>query len=99
MAGGERTVLAAFARDGLSPHMWSSAPHDRFAMHEHSYHKVLCCVRGVITFTLAANVAIVLAPGDRLDIPPHTRHSAVVGAAGVTCIEAARPAEDAHMEA
>ena len=31
-----------------------------------------------------------LSPGDRLDLPPGTLHSALVGQAGVACVEAAR---------
>ena len=31
-----------------------------------------------------------LAPGDRLDLPPRTPHSALVGPHGVRCVEAPR---------
>ena len=77
------------ARD-LSPSWWSNGPGDRYASHSHTYHKVLYCARGSIRFTLeATGEAIDLAPGDRLDLPPGTAHSAVVGPEGVTCVEAA----------
>jgi mannose-6-phosphate isomerase-like protein (cupin superfamily) len=33
-----------------------------------------------------------LRAGDRLDIEPGTPHAATVGGAGVTCVEAYRPA-------
>ena len=90
----EPAILACFAREGLQPHIWSGAAGDRFAEHEHAYHKVLYCLRGSITFTMApGGEVILLAPGERLDLPPHTRHSAVAGADGVTCIEAARKEE------
>jgi len=85
----ERDVLAAFARDGLMPNRWSNAPGDTYAPHSHGYHKVLYCLRGSITFRLEATREVLeLRPGDRLDIEPGTVHSAVVGAAGVACIEA-----------
>lgn len=86
-------IEAAYAAEGLKPHRWSSEPGDRYAAHEHVYAKVLYCLRGSITFTLPrSGEAIDLAPGDRLDLPAGTPHGALVGAAGVECIEAARPA-------
>lgn len=83
------TAESAFREEGLKPHTWSNEPHYVYGEHEHPYHKVLFCVAGSITFhTPEEN--IVLRPGDRLDLPPGTPHSATVGEAGVTCIEAAR---------
>lgn len=76
-------------RAGLSPRWWSNGPGDRYASHDHSYHKVLYCARGSIRFQIGDD-AFDLSPGDRLDIPPGTPHSAVVGAEGVTCVEAYR---------
>ncbi|MEX1253160.1 MAG: cupin domain-containing protein [Dehalococcoidia bacterium] len=75
--------------EGLTPRWWSNGPGDRYAAHDHPYHKVLYCASGSIRFVVGgANVD--LSPGDRLDIPPGTPHSAVVGPEGVTCAEAAR---------
>lgn len=34
---------------------------------------------------------VMLQPGDRLELPPRTPHRAVVGPAGVVCLEAHRP--------
>lgn len=76
---------------GLSPAWWSNGPGDRYQPHSHSYHKVLFCARGSIRFVIEpSSDAFDLAPGDRLDIPPGTIHSAVVGPEGVTCVEAPR---------
>jgi quercetin dioxygenase-like cupin family protein len=87
----EQTVLDAFARESLSPNRWSNGPGDVYAPHTHGYHKVLFCLRGSIVFTLTDTTErFDLHPGDRLDIEPHTSHSAVVGDRGVTCVEAAR---------
>ena len=87
----ERDILAAFAREGLTSHSWSNAPHDRYAAHDHPYHKVLYCLRGSITFHIEDTAtSFELHPGDRLDIEPQTTHSAIVGPSGVECIEAAR---------
>lgn len=76
---------------GLSPSWWSNGPGDTYAPHSHSYHKVLFCAGGSITFKVEpGGDAFELRPGDRLDIPPGTVHSAVVGPEGVACVEAAR---------
>ena len=80
-----------FRHEGLSPSEWSNGPADRYAAHFHSYHKVLFCVRGSIRFQAGEPPQDYdLKPGDRLDIPPGTVHPALVGPAGVTCIEAPR---------
>lgn len=82
---------AAFQESGPSPSWWSNGPGDRYAAHSHTYHKVLYCAQGSISFTLEeTGEAVDLGPGDRLDLPPGTPHSAVVGPQGVTCVEAAR---------
>ncbi len=63
------------------------------AAHEHAYDKVIAVERGSIRFGLpAASVTIELAAGDRLELPAGTAHDAVVGPAGVTCLEAHLPA-------
>jgi hypothetical protein len=77
--------------EGLSPGWWENVPGERYSMHEHTYHKVLYCLRGSIAFFLPDSCGRVdLAPGDRLDPPPHTPHSALVGREGVRCVEAPR---------
>ncbi len=89
--GDAPSIAAAFAREGLSPHAWSNGPHDRYAPHSHGYHKVLYCVRGSIVFRLEdSGDEYDLTAGDRLDIEPGTVHSAIVGTAGVECMEAPR---------
>jgi len=81
---------------GLSPYCWSNGPGDYYAIHSHSYEKVLYCVRGSIRFTLhdqsnAANATedLDLSSGDCMILPAGIRHSAQVGSQGVTCLEAA----------
>ncbi len=76
-----------YSEAGLSPGWWSNAPHDRYAPHSHTYHKVLYCAGGSITFIVPDAGDFRLGPGDRLDIPPGTTHAAVVGTDGVTCAE------------
>ena len=82
-------VDAAFAAEGLQPHAWSNGPGYVYPEHQHPYHKVLYCTAGSITVhTPDGDVA--LGPGERLDLPAGTPHSATVGPEGVTCMEAAR---------
>lgn len=83
------SIRDAFTAEGLDPSTWSNGPNYRYGEHEHPYHKVLYCVSGSITFHTAGG-DIAMSAGDRLDLPPHTRHSATVGPDGVTCLEAAR---------
>ena len=76
------------AGDGYS---WSNGPGDRYAAHSHPYEKVLYCVEGSITFVLEQEGrSVELHPGDRLQLPPNTVHSALVGPAGCVCIEGHR---------
>lgn len=83
------SISERFRVEGLSPSRWSNGPGDRYGVHSHSYHKVLYCVRGTITFKVHGK-DVLLVPGDRLDLSPGTAHSAVVGPEGVVCMEAAR---------
>ena len=80
--------------EGLAPYSWSNGPGDNYAVHSHTYEKVLYCVRGSIRFELPdqpeSSRSIDLAAGDCMILPAHTRHSARVGQQGVTCLEATR---------
>ena len=89
----EPLLRARLAREGLSPSRWCNGPRAVYGAHDHPYAKVLVVVSGSITFTVegAARRVVPMRPGDRLDLPPHTPHSAVVGADGVVCLEAQRP--------
>jgi quercetin dioxygenase-like cupin family protein len=79
--------------EGLEPSSWSNGPGDRYAAHDHGYDKVIAVERGSIRFGLpATGGSLELAEGDRLELPAGTRHDAVVGPAGVTCLEAHLPA-------
>lgn len=80
---------AAFRAEALTPQTWSNEPRYIYGEHQHPYHKVLFCVVGSITFH-TPDGDIDLAPGDRLDLPAGTPHSATVGPVGVTCMEAQR---------
>lgn len=82
-------IESFFQQEGLSPSRWSNGPGDRYGEHEHSYYKVIYCAKGSIVFE-SRGEKIELRAGDRLEIPPGTPHSAVVGPDGTTCMEASR---------
>lgn len=90
----EQELYTRMQQQGLSPYTWSNSPGDIYAVHSHSYEKVLYCARGSIRFVLPdrpeASRNIDLAPGDCMILPAGTRHSALVGPHGVTCLEATR---------
>jgi uncharacterized protein YjlB len=75
--------------EGLDPSPWSNGPGDRYPAHEHAYDKVIAVGTGGIRFGLPDHGdAVELEAGDRLELPAGTRHDAVVGPAGVSCLEA-----------
>jgi quercetin dioxygenase-like cupin family protein len=78
--------------EGLVASPWSNGPGDRYAAHDHGYDKVIVVEAGSITFGLPdQGESVALVAGDRLDLPAGTTHDAVVGSAGVTCLEAHVP--------
>jgi quercetin dioxygenase-like cupin family protein len=70
---------------------WSNAPGDTYGEHEHGYTKLLYCTRGSIDFLIFGGERVAMRPGDRLVLPPHTPHAAVVGPEGCTCVEGKLP--------
>jgi quercetin dioxygenase-like cupin family protein len=83
---------ARLAAEGLAPGSWSNGPGDRYAPHAHDYDKVLVCTAGSVRFGVPdLGSAVDLEEGDRLDLPAGTRHDALVGPDGVTCLEAHLP--------
>jgi uncharacterized protein YjlB len=84
---------ARLRAEGLDASPWSNGPGDRYGAHEHGYDKVIVVERGSIEFgLLAEGGSVALDAGDRLELPAGTRHDAVVGPLGVTCLEAHLPA-------
>lgn len=66
---------------------WANGPRDRYEQHSHAYHKLLYCTSGSIDFILGDGRTLTLRAGDRMVLPAGTRHAAVVGADGCSCIE------------
>lgn len=88
------SVAAAQARlreSGVEPMTWGNGPGDRYAAHEHGYAKLLVCAEGSITFLVGSDeTAVELSAGDGFELPPNTRHAAIVGLTGCTCVEGHR---------
>ena len=90
---GEPDPSARLRAVGLTSGTWRNGPGDAYAAHRHGYDKVIVCVQGSITFGLPGRAgAIPLDAGDRLELPAGVDHDAVVGPAGVVCLEAHLPA-------
>lgn len=90
---GAAEVLRRLRAEGLAPTEWGNGPGDRYGAHEHPYDKVIAVVHGSITFGVpGAGSHLEVHAGDRLELPAGTSHDAVVGAVGVTCLEAHAPA-------
>ena len=84
-----RDPAAEMRAEGLEPGSWSNGPNDRYGAHDHAFDKVLVVASGSIRFGLPdLGRSIELTAGDRLDLPARTRHDAIVGGSGVTCLEA-----------
>jgi quercetin dioxygenase-like cupin family protein len=91
VAGLEEDLMTRLRGEASGCYSWSNGAGDRYAPHSHAYEKVLYCVDGSITFNLEGDGRrIELKAGDRMVLPSGTVHSAVVGAAGCTCIEGKR---------
>ncbi len=75
--------------EGVQPYAWSNGAGDRYEPHAHAYTKLLICAEGSITFDVEGE-SIELQPGQGFVLPPDTRHGAVVGPRGCTCVEGHR---------
>lgn len=85
----ETAIRNLLHTEGLEPYRWSNAPGDVYGAHSHAFHKVLYVVEGAITFGLPdLGQHLALGPGDRFELPAGIQHDAVVGSAGVVCLEA-----------
>jgi hypothetical protein len=88
VAAAEAKLRAA----GVEPMAWSNGPGDQYGAHEHGYTKLLVCAEGSITFLVGPeSTPVELTPGRGFVLPPRTRHAAVVGPDGCTCVEGHRP--------
>lgn len=85
----ESDLSLQMKREGLRPARWSNGPDAVYGLHDHPYGKIVVVESGSITFTIEPGQRVIaMKRGDRLEVPPRTPHSAVVGSEGVVCLEA-----------
>lgn len=85
----EDTLYGYLMEESLLPLRWSADAFDAFPAHAHSFDKVLYIVSGELLVGLPQEGGQVrLRAGDRIELPAYTIHDAVVGPAGVVCLEA-----------
>jgi uncharacterized cupin superfamily protein len=66
----EALLRSILADEDLHPYVWSNGPGDVYGAHRHSYHKVICVVRGSITFGLPdSGDKVTLNRGDLVTFP------------------------------
>lgn len=89
--GGVRAAANRLRAAGVEPTSWSNGPGDEYGAHEHGFTKLLICAEGTITFSIGPDaIPVELSAGHGFVLPPGTRHAAVVGPAGCTCVEGHR---------
>lgn len=66
---------------------WEDAPNTVYQIHQHKDKVVLYILEGEVTFDFSSTKKVVKA-GERIDVPPKTDHSAVVGPEGAKMIYA-----------
>lgn len=87
----ERELARRLGAEGLDPFVFTMAPGETYGFHEHEHDEVRWVASGSVRFGLQGGAALVLGPGDRLDLPAGTRHDArTVGGAACTMVSAAR---------
>lgn len=87
----EEQLRQKMQAEGLTPYRWSNGSGDVYNTHTHNYHKVLYVVQGTIIFGMPdLGHKVRLNAGDRMELPAHIAHNAVVGVKGVVCLEAHR---------
>ena len=82
----EEELIRLFVARNIEATRWTAEGYEEFAKHAHQLDKKLWCAEGSIIFTIN-DKTFSLQPGDALDIPANTDHSAVVGFSGCVCYE------------
>jgi quercetin dioxygenase-like cupin family protein len=85
---GARSPFQELESLGYRTHTWSNDPDFVYGIHNHPYDKMIVVLEGSIRFDMPQQQkSVQMRPGDRLELPAGTAHGAVVGPAGVTCLE------------
>ena len=76
------SAIAALEAAGLVATEWHDEANVTYAPHTHARHEVRIVLGGSMTIVVDG-IANELRPGDRIDIPANTVHSATIGPSGV----------------
>jgi quercetin dioxygenase-like cupin family protein len=79
----ERALRDELASRGFGASLWRDVPGARYEAHSHERDEALWVLEGEMIFE-AADCTFRLGPGDRLELPAGTVHTAVAGKAGAT---------------
>lgn len=82
----EEELAGFLATKSIIASRWAAIEYQEFSEHTHAYDKQLWCVEGSIQFIVGSQ-PFSIQPGDTLDIPAGTTHSAQAGFAGCVCYE------------
>jgi len=83
----EEELHQFLAARNLTTERWTADEFQVFQGHVHDYDKKLFCAEGSIVFEVSGQ-KLSLQPGDALDLPRGTEHSATAGISGCVCYEA-----------
>jgi quercetin dioxygenase-like cupin family protein len=87
-AATEDAIRKKLEGDGFKVSAWSKNAGEGLDEQEQAYTRAFCCVKGMMRVNVPGdNDYADLLPGDRVELPPGTKHSVMVGPAGVTCLE------------
>ena len=82
----EEELIRQFVARNIDPIRWAAEGYQEFAGQANERDKKLWCAEGSVIFTINGK-PFSLQPGDALDLPSNTNHSAVVGFSGCVCYE------------
>lgn len=82
----EEELLAILRTKKIDAERWAGEPGEVYESHVHSFDKTLWCAEGSLIFEIEG-ARISMQPGDTLDLPANTMHSAVAGLGGCVCYE------------
>lgn len=87
----EEELTSFFTHHKIKPERWHAEAFEEFELQALDYDRQLWCAEGSIMVSVTDDRGhmkeISLQPGDALDIPLNTPHSAIAGISGVVCYE------------
>ncbi len=97
----EEELVSLLNTKKITAERWTAEGGHEFAPHQHPHDKRLWCAEGSIVVTVLPphSKSISMQPGDTLDLPAGTPHSAVAGISGVVCYESPPPSQNPSLPA